>query len=477
MILLAVVAVVLLAGGYLTLRSYLHGDGFRKFLSTKVSRAADVEGKFSSFRWNGLSVDTDSFDAAGDGPLVRLKAEGLHTEIGLGGVGRGVWELNGTSVARLDAEIIAGKDLDENIPPEVKAPMTKKERPKRWYPSEVELKGFEVREANIDATLRSGDLLSMEGISVRAAAGSVEKSYIAEIEGGTLRLPEKAWPEIAIKRVKAGYQNRVLSVTSAEAEIGDGGRLLAAGRWDAGAKSYDFRGRVSDVGLEQLLRKNWAKRIAGKVSSSFTVEGRPGTGMAEGSLEITDAVISTLRVLEVLSAYTGTRSFHELRLSEARADWTWSKEESTLGKLVLESEGLIRLEGGMTLRGEDLEGEFLLGLAPTVLSVLPGAERNVFVPGEKGLLWTKVRVSGTVDHPREDLSERLIAAAGLRIFEELPGGKKALRFSRDLLGDQPEERIQNGIEAYEKAEDAVRETRDLLKGIFRKESDRERRRK
>ncbi|RYD31705.1 MAG: hypothetical protein EOP87_14220, partial [Verrucomicrobiaceae bacterium] len=92
MILLVVAGVFILGGAYLTLRSYLHGEGFRKFLSTKVGRAAGVEGEFSSFRWDGLAVDTDSFDATGSGPLARLRADGLHTEIGFGGVSRGVWE-------------------------------------------------------------------------------------------------------------------------------------------------------------------------------------------------------------------------------------------------------------------------------------------------------------------------------------------------------------------------------------------------
>ena len=467
-IVLVVAGVLLLGGGYLMLRNYLHSEGFRKFLSSTVSRAADVSGDFSRFRWDGLAVDTDSFEATGDGPLVRLKADQLHTEIGFGGVRRGVWELKGTSVRRLDAEIVAGQDHDENVPPEVKAPVTRGQRPKRWYPGEVELKGFDVREANIDATLKDGKTLSLKGISVHASSGQAKGSYSAEIGGGTLSPSDAFWPEIHIDRVKARFQDRVLFVTSAEAGVWDDGRLQAVGEWDTRAETYAFEGDVGGVGLEHLVRKNWAKRVTGKVSSDFTVEGRSGSTVARGSLKISDAVITALPVLDVLAAYADTQRFRELHLNEVHANWTWRREETTLTDLVLASDGLIRLQGNLALRGEDLEGDFLLGIAPGILAAIPGAETDVFVPGERGLLWTRVRMRGTIDDPKEDLSDRLIAAAGLRIFEELPGGEKVLKFSRSLLGEHPEETILKGIETFEDAEKAVRETRDVLKGIFGK---------
>src|SRR5690606_32272100 len=94
---------------------------------------------------------------------------------------------------------------------------------------------------------------------------------------------------------------------------------------------------------------------------------------------------------------------------------------------------------------------FRLGIAPGTLSSIPGAETDVFVPGEKGLLWTDVRVTGAKDDPKEDLTERLIAAAGLRMFEELPGsGQKVLKFSKSLLGESPEETVLKGVEAIGK---------------------------
>jgi len=465
---LVVAGVVAFGGGYLVLRNYLHSEGFRKFLSTKVSRAAGVEGEFSPFRWDGLAVDTDSFDATGPGPLVKLRADGLHTEIGFGGVTRGVWELKGTSVRRLEAEILAARDRSENDVPPVDAPVTKKERPARWYPSKVEPRGFEVAEADIRATLKDGEVLSLEDISVKAEAGGTAGSYSGEIRGGTLRLPDELFPLFHIGRVKARYQEGVLFVTAADATLWDTGRVQAAGEWDRRAETHAFEGTVEDVPLDRLVRDNWAKKITGRVSSDFTVVGAAGTTEARGALRIKEGRLTALPVLDVLAAYADTRRLRELELTEARADWKWRDDEISLTNVVIASEGLLSITGHLNIKDEALDGEMLVGLSPAILSVIQGAEALVFTPGDRGLLWTRVKISGTVDDPKEDLSERLIAAAGLRIIEELPGGDRVLKYSKRYLGDNPEEAIRKGIEHFDEAEKTVREARDILKGILGK---------
>ena len=62
---LLVLGVVLLGSIYAAVRSYLHSDGFRKFLSAEASDLVGVSGEFGSFHWDGLAVDTDSFEATG----------------------------------------------------------------------------------------------------------------------------------------------------------------------------------------------------------------------------------------------------------------------------------------------------------------------------------------------------------------------------------------------------------------------------
>src|SRR5215217_8096547 len=95
---LAVVSGLGLGVGYAMLRRYLHSDSFRKFLSAEASDVAGVSGEFAPFHWDGLAVNTSSFEAKGGGVITGLRADELHTEVGFGGVRRGVWEIRGSSL-------------------------------------------------------------------------------------------------------------------------------------------------------------------------------------------------------------------------------------------------------------------------------------------------------------------------------------------------------------------------------------------
>jgi len=465
-------AVVLVIGtGYLMLRNYLHSDGFRKFLSGEVSRAANVKGEFSPFRWDGLAVDTAAFEATGGGPLAILHADGLHTEIGFGGVSRGVWELNGTSIRRLEVAVDTTRKPDTEVPPEVKVPVTKKERPRPWYPSEVEVSGLEVRDLNVAATLKEGKVASARNLRVKVEPEGGKKNYRAEIVGGQIQLPGDFLPGIELEKVKARIQEKAFFITSASASVWGDGKLEMTGEGDLERKSYAFEGNANNIACEYLLNDSWAKRVTGQLSSDFVVESVSGEPQAHGSLKVDNAVLTALPVLDALAAYADTRRFRVLNLNEATADWRWKRGEITLNKLILSSDGLVRLEGNLVIRDKELDGMFRLGIAPGTLASIPGAETDVFVAGEKGLLWTNVRVTGSANDPKEDLTERLIAAAGLRMFEELPGtSQKVLKFSKALLGESPEEAvlkgveaIEKGVEVIEKTEGIVREARDILK--------------
>ena len=97
-------------------------------------------------------------------------------------------------------------------------------------------------------------------------------------------------------------------------------------------------------------------------------------------------------------------------------------------------EGLLRLEGQVTSEAKALSGQLQVGVPPGLLAHIPGAEEKVFLPGKDGFLWASVNLSGTWEQPKEDLSERMIRAAGERMLEMLPEtGQWALKYSGETL--------------------------------------------
>ena len=452
--------------GYAMLRRYLHSDSFRKFLSAEASDVAGVTGEFAPFHWEGLAVDTDSFDAKGEGIVTGVRADGLHTEVGFGGVSRGVWEIKGSTLQRLDVSVDATKTGGEAVEAEVKRDLKKTPRKSGWLPRDAELQGLDVRDVDVKAILDEG-LAVATGMNVHVEPGGAKNAYRAEVKGGTIRMPFKIVPEIRLDRLHLRYQGRRVFLTDATVLAWKNGRIEGSGEWDMESRHYALEGGASGMTCNDIFSDDWAKRMTGDLASTFTMDNSSGSPLARGTLTIRGGVITALPMLDALAAYADTRRFRVLNLNDAHTDWRWKKGELALTNLVLSSDGLVRIEGTMTIRGQSLDGMFRLGLAPGTLASIPGAETDVFIAGERGLLWSPLRITGTLDDPKEDLTDRLIAAAGTRMFDQIPAtGEKVIKFTRSVIGDTPDKAVDKGVKIIEQSTGILREASGVLDGFL-----------
>lgn len=465
-----VAAVVAAAFGYWSLKSYLHSDAFRKLLSTTVSRLVGMEGEFGPFRWDGLAVDTGSFEASGQGVMVSLHADRLRTEVNLSGVRRGVWDLHGATVNHLEVKLdarspdgMAGATATSS--PGFSPTLPAKPAKTGWFPTEVEVRDLDLRDVLVKALFKNGELRA-EGMRVSLQHSGSHNSYRGEINGGRVTTPLPLLPEAELKRVRFRFRDGQVFITDVEAKVFESGRLEGSGEWNLPAQNYTFDGTVRDLKCSEIFNEDWSKRLTGKVASSVRLVKRDSGPASSGTLTITNGVLTALPVLDVLAAYADTRRFRILNLSEATTAWRWQDDQLTLSELILASEGLVRLEGTITVTDRVLDGRFRLGLAPGTLAAIPGAETEVFQPGERGLLWTPLAVSGTLDDPREDLTGRLRAAAGGRMFEIIPEtGERVLKFTRSVLEDTRP--IERGTEFIDRGTDILlREGTSILNGIL-----------
>jgi hypothetical protein len=467
------IAIGLLAAAvlYAGVRRYLHSESFRQLLSEKVSSSAGVSGEFTPFRWDGLAVETDAFTAQGDGPVRSMRFDGLHTEVVLGGLRRGVWELRDSRARRLEISIDT-RDTDASPVAAAAAMSQAAETPVKaksrsgWLPREVDVQGIELNELKVDAITPAGSFIA-QGIRMDVEKSGSAKSRRMVLSGGTLRMPYRHTPEIRLDGARLQSQPGAVFLTSLQASAWSAARLEASGEWDQATRALAIDGRVSGVKCEEVLNEDWSRRLTGEFSSDFVIRQESDRTTAKGHLVLEKGVLTALPVLDVLAAYADTRRFRVLVLSEAHADWTWRNDVLEFSNIVIASESLVRLEGRLSIRGEQLDGDLRLGLAPGTLATIPGAETHVFMPGERGLLWAPLRLTGTFDKPREDLSDRLIAAAGLRILETLPEtGEKVLKFSRTVLTQESQKAVEKGVKIIEEGSQTVREVSGLLEGIL-----------
>ncbi len=469
---LLVVGVILLASVYAAVRGYLRSEGFRKFLSAEAGAAAGISGEFAPFHWDGLAVDTDRFEATGEGMLAAVQAEGLHTEVALGGLKRGVWEIRGSTVRRLEITVDAtrpsSKPKTERVKLKEKS-VAKSSRP-AWLPSNTELQGLDLKSVSANVKLKQGPA-SVRGMSLRAELSGGNAGYRAELQDGTVRLPFKFLPELRLDNAHLRYQNEHVFLTKAAVTAWQDTRIDASGEWDMDTRKFSVQGDAIGIRCEDLLGNDWAKRLTGGIRSDFTADNSRGEFSANGNLTLTDGVITALPMLDALAAYADTRRFRVLTLSESRCHWSWKKDELGLSELVLASEGLVRLEGSLVIRGDQLDGVFRLGLAPGTLSSIPGAETDVFIRGERGLLWAPLRITGTLDDPKEDLTDRLIDAAGMRMFDLVPEtGEKVIKFTQSVINELPPDVVNKGVEEgvkiIEKGGKTVRKVTGILDDLL-----------
>lgn len=455
-----------LALGYMGLRAYLHSEGFRKFLSAEVSKAAQVVGSFSAFKWDGLAVETERFEATGEGMIATVRADQIGTEVGFGALGKGAWELKQTRVSRVAVGLDFTKKNEPSptLPDEV-AKTVKKKQP-GWVPSEVELESLAIGELAIRAKTIEGEVAA-RGMKVRLEAASGKGAYQGEITGGTIN-PAKDWlPEIRVEKVRGSFRNGSAYITSANLKAWDTGRIDGFGEWNSDTGTYALEGDLDGVKCDEVLSESWARRLTGDVSSTFSVNNISGKMVMNGELTIRNGTLTALPMLDALAAYADTRRFRVIQLSESRTKWRYSQGELILSDFVMASEGLIRLEGNFSLKGRVIEGNFRLGLVPGTLSTIPGAETHVFLPGERGLLWAPIRITGTLDDPKEDLTDRLITAAGLRMFEVIPdSGEKVLKFTKSMLGENPAGVIDKGLKVIDEGEKVIDEAEGIIKGLL-----------
>ena len=463
LVLLGVFLLLALALGYAGLRVYLHSEGFRKFLSAEVSKAVKVVGTFSSFRWDGLTVETERFEATGEGMIVSVGADQISTEVGFGALSKGAWELKQTRVSRLEVGLDFTKK--EEAPPEVTQSVTKRKQA-GWLPSKVGLESVAIGELVIRAKTSDGDIAA-RGMKVRLEPISTKGAYEGEITGGTIDLAKTRLPPIRLEKIRGSFRDGSAFITSADLRAWDSGRIDAFGEWDSKTGTYAFEGDLDGVKCDEVFNENWARRFTGDLSSTFSLKNNSGKMAANGKLTIRNGTLTALPMLDALAAYADTRRFRIIQLSDARTKWQYSDGVFLFTDFVMASEGLIRLEGDFSIKGKAIDGLFRLGLVPGTLASIPGAETDVFLPGERGLLWAPIRITGTLDDPKEDLTDRLVLAAGMRMFDVIPdSGERVLKFTKSVLGETPDKVIDRGLKVIDEGGKVIEGAEDVIKGIL-----------
>lgn len=414
---LVILVVAALTAFYLWLNAYIKGDEFRALVSTKTSETLDLKGDFLPFHWSGFSAHSDGYFGRGNNgnPVVSARADQIRADLNLGPVLDGIWSVPRVEIQSLEIEINPAAPSTPSISPLPSTPATPTTGSPsfltRFLPRRVDLDTITVARANI--TLKTATPATVSELQiVFTPEGS---SWNIDASGGKLKQPD--WPTFTIQRAKLRSTPGQLFLTQVDLQLAESGQITLSGDViTQDAAPINIRADVQRAPISAFLTGDWRARLVGNLNGQvkWTGDIRGSHAIqAAGNLKLLDGRIEALPFLNQIASFTKTEEFRSLRLHKASADFIWIPEKDRLEvyNLVLESEGIVRVQGKFVVEKQIIDGKFSLGTVPSVLKFVPGAESQVFTDKHDGYIWTPLTLTGPLQSPTDDLTPKLKAAA------------------------------------------------------------------
>jgi hypothetical protein len=412
----AVTVVVLLVVGLFGIRwwvvSYLQSEKFRRFLNEKTSAAMQAQGEYLPLHWSGGTAFSDGFHAQGlpGSPVGELRADLLRADLDLYSLLQRKCRIDGLSIERLQVRFVSPAAVPAGG-------ASGRTASSAGLSVKVELSPIRVQEANLSWPMSGGTtgLLRRAGLVLSWNDGGWDTS----VTGGELMMMN--WPLLFVDQAQLRSRRDALYVTDGRLRLVNGGNLVVNGEvhFD-GAREFNVTGRFADVPVANWLPEAGRGQLVGQARGDGRVQGGLNQGDAlrvEGTITLVNGRLQALPVLDKLAVFTQTEQFRRIELQKGKAEFVWKAGRLEVKNLLMESTGLLRVEGGCVVENEKIDGVFDVGVAASTLRWLPGARGKVFTVDRDGYLWTKVKIDGPLKNIKEDLSERLLIAAGTEILD------------------------------------------------------------
>lgn len=412
--LLLLLAIAGLLGASAWFRGFLASEQLRAAVERGIGSGLAGNATLRQLSWTGWSVFSDGLELHGSGGPVRiLQAEQLRGEVNWRAAFGGAWRVETLSVGYASGEL----STEPPRPPEELTGSTlgktgPVDRVGNYLPNRFELGRLRIERTN----LKFGHLQA-EGVTIDASPDG--NGWVIAGEGGSLGFAP--FPKLAVNRFRSRWQDRTFFLSESDLRLGGNGRVRIAG--EAGRKGT-LRIDWDQVDVSDLLPSDWKNILHGIAKGSALWKA---SAPLTGNITVTDGRLENVPLLHQVGRFTGNPSFDRMPLHEFRGDFIWDRGTLLLNSVVLESRGLLRIEGSCRIAPDGaLAGEFQVGVTPQTLQWIPGSRERVFTDERSGYRWTKVTLSGTLEHPQENLTPVLLQAMGAEAINRVEGAMEAI---------------------------------------------------
>ena len=400
------------------LTHYIESDAFRAAMQDETAKGLHFPGaRYAPIRRTGAGTAQSETVEADNGrkAMKSLVAHGVAAKFDPWGMFLRQWRFDSVDVQTGEVEI------------QIYEPHPEAVTPKPWFaiflPNRVYLRKIQSEQANITWRLR-GEHAGLFKTQLLITPNGQDFEYFAT--GG--RLKTALVSDLELRRTHLLIRKTLLTLYDLDvaSDSSTHERIQAQGHTGLGEdKSIDVKTNFNAVRIRQWLPAEWKGRFEGRAFGDLHYTGKDPkleNSSGEGSLRIHNGRIDDLPFLKKLGELAEKKSLERLDLNECSLAFAWRYPKIEINDISVEEAGKFRVQGAISIKRRVLRGTVKLGLSNEYLDWLPNPE-EVFSRRSNGYLWTDVHISGTIDEPRQDLSQRII-----ELFKESPGAYLGLLF-------------------------------------------------
>jgi hypothetical protein len=424
--LLAVLAVLGIFGFQVWLKSYLQGAAFRGKLAQQLGEKLHASAEIPELQWHDKSVRIPMLSAKGNPGAVfsEMRIEELNARLEIKLFSPEI-PIPVTDITRVRLKLPGIPDRgDFPAAPTPAAAAPRKEsggltnrKPKL---GEIRIQGVDVeyndgstvaRLSNLPVTLRRGQSDAQWSISSHPAD---DRAILQTNLGNHVRfIVQDADLRMEPGRIDvAQIAGEIRSQQTAGSKEDVRTLFSANGHLDQNMGDLQLRAKADDIRLEDWIPADWLKKLTGAAVMDATVTGdpsQPSKVLVQGKFRLKRGMLQGLPLLENLAEKTKTVEFTRLELNTGECDFAIQGDRWQLSNIVVESRGLIKLQGTIEGQGRQISGTLEVGAVPGRLRAIDGAEQKVFIREADGYKWASppMRIRGTLDTVEEDLGDRI----------------------------------------------------------------------
>ena len=446
----ATITIAIIAG-YYQLLAYLQGDSFRQTIADTLRSASgahqvEVAGNLSV---DGNRVSNEGISFSGMQQIEQAKATGISAVVNRAALlGR---KLHLYKLTMEEASVSINTDDSQatglpSLPSAGKTSGKKKKKasgkkspvnpPKskiKLDKQDFELELFECRDATLHLT-RNNEQYQLLSASVTATpAPKVDTdAWQLNIESARLHSPFSYLCDSSVKSATLIYTPREIDLTDSSIMLTPG-ELRVKAHYDLKQRVWSTDMQVHKGNIHRLLSEDWKKRFHGELYGRLILTGKDSNvTTGTGSISVQNGVLEGLPFLSQLPV-GNTYPYRCIELEKAECQVLFPFNSDKLhnawlfDKINLRAKDGSLIVHGHVLIGTDrrLSGTLTIGLPQKMLGDALVAHEAIAAKlftahgEEPGYVWVNMNLSGTIDHPEEDLSVRIATLVGQNLGQLL----------------------------------------------------------